>query len=219
MQVACSACEKDNPVGFAFCGFCSALLGPQASADEERKTVEDVMATTRGAPGLTMERDAGLGGSQPRPNAITRDGLMSSALRLPLPWEATFAYRPRLEGSHMTEIPPAATDDSEAGGSRGHDAFVSYSRSDRDVVVGLVEGLTARGKRCWVDLEDIPPSAEWMAEVRGAIEAADGYLVVLSPALAASEVCAQELEHARGAGKRIVPVPISTTCMPTRDSS
>ena len=62
-----------------------------------------------------------------------------------------------------------------------------------------------------MDLEDIPPSAEWMGEIRAAIESADGYLVVVSPALAGSKVCAEELEHAREAGKRIVPVLVRAT--------
>src|SRR5688572_2442632 len=92
-----------------------------------------------------------------------------------------------------------------------HDVFVSYSRADRKVVVELVAGLDARGLRAWVDLEDIPPSAEWMAEIRAAIEASDGYLVVVSPSLASSKVCAEELELARQAGKRIVPVMVRTT--------
>ena len=95
--------------------------------------------------------------------------------------------------------------------ARGHDVFVSYSRADRERVIALTQGLAERGKRAWVDLEDIPPSAEWMGEIRAAIEAADGYLVVVSPALAGSKVCAEELEHAREAGKRIVPVLVRAT--------
>ena len=95
--------------------------------------------------------------------------------------------------------------------ARGHDVFVSYSRADRERVLAFTQGLAERGKRAWVDLEDIPPSAEWMAEIRSAIEAADGYLVVVSPALAGSKVCAEELEHARAAGKRIVPVLVRPT--------
>ncbi len=94
---------------------------------------------------------------------------------------------------------------------RGHDVFVSYSRADRDDVVRLTHGLASRGKRAWVDLESIPPSAEWMAEIRSAIDAADGYLVVVSPDLAASKVCADELDHAKQAGKRIVPVLVRPT--------
>jgi hypothetical protein len=74
--------------------------------------------------------------------------------------------------------------DVEPRDHRGHDVLVSYSRADRDAVVALTEHLAAAGKRPWVDLEDIPPSAEWMAEIRAAIEAADGYLTVISPDLA-----------------------------------
>jgi hypothetical protein len=95
--------------------------------------------------------------------------------------------------------------------ARGHDVFVSYSRADREAVVELTEALAARGKRAWVDLEDIPPSAEWMAEIHSAIESSHGYLVVISPDLARSQVCAEEFEHARAAGKRIVPVLVRTT--------
>ena len=94
---------------------------------------------------------------------------------------------------------------------RGHDVFVSYSRADRDRVVELTQTLASRGKRAWVDLEDIPPSAEWMAEIRSAIDAADGYLVAVSPDAARSKVCTEELEHARSAGKRIVPVLLRPT--------
>jgi WD40 repeat protein len=97
------------------------------------------------------------------------------------------------------------------GATRGFDVFVSYSRADRETAQALVAGLDARGVKAWVDLEDIPPSAEWMAEISAAIEAADGYLVVVSPDLARSEVCAEELDLARGAGKRIVPVEVRTT--------
>jgi hypothetical protein len=51
---------------------------------------------------------------------------------------------------------------SEAPEYRGHDLFVSYSRADREIVVALTGKLSAAGKKAWVDLEDIPPSAEWM---------------------------------------------------------
>jgi WD40 repeat protein len=95
--------------------------------------------------------------------------------------------------------------------ARGHDVFVSYSRADRGAIVALTRALAERGKRAWVDLEDIPPSAEWMAEIRAAIEAADGYLVAVSPDLARSKVCEEELEHARAAGKRVVPVLVRPT--------
>ena len=41
MPITCSACGKENPDGFAFCGFCTAPLGDAAPAAgaEERKVV------------------------------------------------------------------------------------------------------------------------------------------------------------------------------------
>ena len=40
-MIVCPACGKENPAGFAFCGFCTAPLavGPSGSAREERKVV------------------------------------------------------------------------------------------------------------------------------------------------------------------------------------
>ena len=112
----------------------------------------------------------------------------------------------------MTETEPRVSAQAEPSEpAQPHDVFVSYSRADREVVVELVAGLDARGLKAWVDLEDIPPSAEWMGEIRAAIEASDGYLVVVSPSFASSEVCAEELGLAREAGKRIVPVMVRPT--------
>lgn len=87
-----------------------------------------------------------------------------------------------------------------------YEAFVSYSRPDREAVRRLESALRARGRRVWVDWEGIPPTAEWMAEIREAIDAADAVLFVLSPTSVVSQVCAQEVEHAVARNKRIVPV-------------
>ena len=38
-MLICPSCGKENPGGFRFCGFCSALLVPDAHAAEERKVV------------------------------------------------------------------------------------------------------------------------------------------------------------------------------------
>ena len=90
----------------------------------------------------------------------------------------------------------------------GSDVFISYSRRDRTVVERLTAALAARGRSAWVDFADIPPTAEWMAEIKGAIDAADTVVVVLSPDSVASPVCTEELEAAVDANKRIVPVVV-----------
>jgi len=91
------------------------------------------------------------------------------------------------------------------------DVFLSYSRRDGEVVRRLHAALAATGREAWVDWAGIPPTAEWMAEVRAAVDAADAFVVVLSPDWAASPVCREEAEHAAARGKRIVPVVVRDT--------
>ena len=86
------------------------------------------------------------------------------------------------------------------------DVFISYAREDGDFVRKLHQQLSACGREVWVDWEGIAPSAKWQEEIEQAIDAADALLFVLSPTSLASEVCAQELEHALASHKRIVPV-------------
>ena len=86
------------------------------------------------------------------------------------------------------------------------DVFISYSRSDGEVVRRLHARLVAEKRNVWVDWEDIPPSAEWLAEIERAIEPADTFVFVLSPDSVASTMCRHELDHAVRCQKRIVPV-------------
>jgi WD40 repeat protein len=84
--------------------------------------------------------------------------------------------------------------------------FISYSRRDQAFVRRLTAGLEDRGKDVWVDLDDILPSAPWMAEIKVAIAEADSVVVILSPDSVASEVCRTELQHAIDLNKRLIPV-------------
>jgi hypothetical protein len=86
------------------------------------------------------------------------------------------------------------------------DVFVSYSRRDADFVRRLVDALAAHDLTAWVDEQGIPPSAEWMREILGAIEGAHCFVYVVTPEAAVSEVCGLELRHALENHKRIVPV-------------
>lgn len=95
--------------------------------------------------------------------------------------------------------------------ARRPDAFLSYSRRDRGAADLLVAQLTERGKDVWVDMQDIPAASRWRDELARAIEVSDAVIALVSPAWVASENCRQELEHADGAGKRIVPVLAAPT--------
>lgn len=99
-----------------------------------------------------------------------------------------------------------ASGDATAGAA---DAFISYSRSDRSAALTLADGLRERGRTLWVDWEGIAPTAEWMSEIRRAIDRAQGVLFLLSPASVLSRVCREEIAHAIAAGKRIVPVVVA----------
>ena len=44
------------------------------------------------------------------------------------------------------------------------DVFVSYSRKDIAFARILHEALVERGLETWIDWQDIPPTADWLAE-------------------------------------------------------
>jgi WD40 repeat protein len=93
----------------------------------------------------------------------------------------------------------------ENGGGAA-DVFVSYSRADEPFVRRLDAALRERGLDPWVDWEDIPPTADWLARVHAGIDAARAFVAVLSPEQVASEVCREELGRASAANKRLVPI-------------
>ena len=86
------------------------------------------------------------------------------------------------------------------------DVFISYSRRDIDFVRHLFDQLTARDREPWADWQDIPPTADWLAEIYSGIETANTFLFVISPDSVASEICTLEIEHAIKHNKRLVPV-------------
>lgn len=86
------------------------------------------------------------------------------------------------------------------------DVFISYSRKDRAFVQQLHAALIDRGRDSWVDWEDIPLSADWLAEIYNGIEAADAFVFVISPDSVISEICGLEVAHAVEHHKRLIPV-------------
>jgi WD40 repeat protein len=86
------------------------------------------------------------------------------------------------------------------------DIFVSYSRKDIAFARILHEELNARDLETWIDWQDIPPSADWLAEVYQAIEAADAFVFLVSPTSVDSEVCGREIAHAIEHHKRLIPI-------------
>src|ERR1700730_4917639 len=84
--------------------------------------------------------------------------------------------------------------------------FISYAREDKEFVQRLHRAIEAMGRKVWIDVEGILPSAEWRQEIFEAIEAADAIVVIVSPHSAASKICSDEVLHAIQNNKKIIPV-------------
>jgi WD40 repeat protein len=108
----------------------------------------------------------------------------------------------------MRSTPTHAGPTRAAGGERAG-VFISYSRSDRSSARDLERVLLAEGREVWADWSGIPPGARWQEEVAAGVEAADVFLVVLSPMWVASEECGNELAQAIERNKRIVVVVVA----------
>ena len=86
------------------------------------------------------------------------------------------------------------------------DVFVSYSRRDSDFVGRVVRSIEEGGKEVWLDTEGIVDGEVFPPAIRRAIEQADTFLFVITPAAVESPFCASEVDHASDLHKRIVPV-------------
>jgi len=87
-----------------------------------------------------------------------------------------------------------------------NELFVSYSRKDTEFARRLTDRLKAEELESWVDWQDIPPSVDWMNEIKRGIEEANIFLFLVSPDSITSDICAEELTHGILNGKRIIPV-------------
>ncbi|RLD01256.1 MAG: hypothetical protein DRI46_04605, partial [Chloroflexi bacterium] len=88
------------------------------------------------------------------------------------------------------------------------DVFISYSRKDIAFARLLHEALVENQLETWIDWQDIPPSADWLAEVYEAIEGADAFVFIISETSLASEICGLEIAHAAKHNKRLIPIVI-----------
>src|SRR5262245_50672176 len=84
--------------------------------------------------------------------------------------------------------------------------FISYAREDKGFALKLRQALGARGRLAFVDLRNIAALADWKREISTAIDAADVFVFVISPAATVSEACAEELKMAVAARKRLAPI-------------
>lgn len=86
--------------------------------------------------------------------------------------------------------------------------FISYSRKDKFFAEKLHSALSSIELESWIDWIDIPPVADWKEQVYQGIEAADGFLFLLSPDSVKSVICGEEIDHAVKNGKRLIPLVV-----------
>ncbi len=86
------------------------------------------------------------------------------------------------------------------------EAFISYSRRNKEFVQKLITAFAEQKRDIWVDWEDIPLGSEWWEEIKSGIEKANAFVFVLSLDSVTSQVCGREIEHALQHNKRIIPI-------------
>jgi TIR domain len=97
--------------------------------------------------------------------------------------------------------------------------FISYSREDIAFADQLYAALEAAGFNPTLDRIGVSGAADWRETINTMILKADTVVFVLSPASAASNMCAEEVSFADGLSKRIIPVlcrPIIGAQVPKR---
>jgi hypothetical protein len=88
------------------------------------------------------------------------------------------------------------------------EVFVSYSQPDRDCAFELVAHLETHGVSCWMAPRDVPPSADWAAEIIDAISDAKVMVLVFSAHSNDSPQVRREVERAVHKRVRILPFRI-----------
>jgi hypothetical protein len=83
--------------------------------------------------------------------------------------------------------------------------FISYSPRDTRYMTTMRDNLLRIGFRPWIDRTP-RPNADWRFEIDDAIRAADGVIVIVSPAAAESVYVTYEWALALGHGVPVVPV-------------
>jgi hypothetical protein len=100
---------------------------------------------------------------------------------------------------------------------RVRSVFLSYARSDRDLVQKIGRELSEAGLEVWDPDQKILPGSDWTSELKAALDSASAVVVFLSPDAMASRSVSYEIEYALGAKHlrgRLIPV----TMRPTKDA-
>jgi hypothetical protein len=95
-----------------------------------------------------------------------------------------------------------------------HSVFLSYSRRDAALADRLAEQIEQAGYPIWIDRVGIIGGEQWRAAIVAAIEAADVFIILLSPNSIQSTNVRKELDLAETAGIRILPITLAQVSIP-----
>src|SRR5690242_5799893 len=84
--------------------------------------------------------------------------------------------------------------------------FLSYSRTDADMMKRIRDTLREEGLPVWTDESLTPGTPSWQSAIEEALENAGGVVVLLSPDARKSQWVANELSFASAQGVAIFPV-------------
>jgi len=91
---------------------------------------------------------------------------------------------------------------------RNPEIFISYSRKNTDITMRVVEALKNTGRDVWIDIEDIPPSADWWNWIKAGIDNAHTFVSIVTPEMLISPPCIFEQDYALQNNKRIIVVMV-----------
>src|SRR5688572_23878261 len=89
-----------------------------------------------------------------------------------------------------------------------HHGFVSYSRRDSAIALGLIERLEASGRSIAYDRGDIHEGEAWRRKLTALIRSSQNVVVLISRASLDSRECRWELDLAATLNKRLITVRI-----------
>ncbi|MBN8637933.1 MAG: TIR domain-containing protein, partial [Anaerolineae bacterium] len=87
--------------------------------------------------------------------------------------------------------------------------YISYNTRDLPFVENLYERLSQAGLNPWLDRRELVGGDNWRERIAEAVATAYALVVVLSPNAAASEYVREDVDNARKARLRIIPVLIA----------
>ncbi len=84
--------------------------------------------------------------------------------------------------------------------------FISYSRVDEAFARRLATDLDRLGAEVWIDVDDIPPGANWSTAIQQGLDTCDALVLIISPDSMASKNVEDEWQYVRDESKAILPV-------------